>query len=205
MKVFRSNRIRTDSSRTNIPYSRRYFLKSTGILISLYFIPLSACKRIFGDNEVRPNINRLSSSEIEILRKVHNHLLPSEGEGPGAKDINASSHFEFVLANKHLEVYNRKLLINGIRWVEETSVEMFEKSIGHLTHEQTEIVLRDLESFKNGEKWLSKIISYIFEALLGSPAYGINTDEIGWKWLGHVPGMPQPLNNKLYGSYGYGI
>lgn len=185
--------------------TRRSFLKGLGFLISLYFIPASACKRLFYDDESHPEKTKLSKKEKEILSAIQLHILPEDGNGPGALKVNALEHYEFVLSDKHLDNSERKLLVNGIKWAEETAIEMYKKSIVTLTTEEKEEVLRDLETYRNGEKWLSKVVNYIFEALLGAPAYGINTNMTGWKWLDHTPGFPQPLQSNIYGTYGYGL
>ena len=36
------------------------------------------------------------------------------------------------------------------------------------------------------------------EALLTAPAYGGNTDGIGWRWLEYVPGFPLPGSGTRY-------
>ena len=78
------------------------------MIIALYLVPMSACRRLFTDRENRPDRYTLSMKEKEILSAVQQHLFPEEGNGPGALQINALSHLSFVLEDKHLENYNRK-------------------------------------------------------------------------------------------------
>jgi hypothetical protein len=205
MKIYPNRKSDKVTKKSGLRFTRRRFLKSTTMLFALYLVPMSACKRMLYRDEEVSEAYRLSIMEKEILALVQEHLFPAGDAAPGAGIINATAYYEFVLSDKHLENYNRKLLINGIRWVEETAEELYNSGFANLSAEQKESVLRDLESYKNGKRWLSKVLNYILEALLGSPAYGINTNEAGWKWLGHTPGMPQPLADRIYGTYGYGL
>ena len=40
---------------------------------------------------------------------------------------------------------------------------------------------------------IKTFLSYILEAYLGNPIYGINHNKIGWIDLNYKPGYPQPL------------
>ena len=188
-----------------MPLSRRRFVKTMAIFSTLYLLPLSACKRLFHKDESHPDIRSLSEKEKEILTAVQKHLLPESGDGPGAASVNATHFYEFVLSDKYLDSWERKILLSGIKWANDTAQEFYKKDFPALTADEKERVLRDLETYKNGGKWLSITLGYIFEALLGSTAYGINTQESGWKWLEHVPGYPQPGPENIYGTYGYGL
>ena len=61
-------------------------------------------------------------------------------------------------------------------------------------------MLRHTAGYDGGENWLSTLLLYIFEALLTDPVYGGNPNGIGWKWLGHNPGLPRPTADKRYGA-----
>jgi gluconate 2-dehydrogenase gamma chain len=185
--------------------NRRRFIKRFAFFSFISLLPFWACKRLRKTDERRPSKIHLSKKEKEILMAVQEHMLPREGAGPGARDIYALGFFEFILSDKHLPQRKRKLLLSGIRWTEETAKTMYNTTFPNLKDDYREDVLRDLETYKNGKKWLSEILGYLFEALLGAPAYGINTNQTGWKWLDHSPGFPQPESDFIYGTYGYGI
>lgn len=174
------------------------------MLTSLYFVPLASCKRIFssGNNQVNYKLN---NSEKDTLHAVLLHMFPKTDDAPGANEINAAEHFQFVISDKNLQPLKRRILIKGIVWIEETAEELYQEKFIELTDKEKESVLRDLESYRNGRRWLSYSLNYILEALLGSTAYNINTDRVGWKWLEHIPGQPQPGLSNIYGTYGYGL
>lgn len=206
MRVYNiHDKTRTLSEKTGAPLSRRRFVKNMAIFTTLYLLPLSACKRLFHSDESRPGKYVLSNKEKEILAAVQEHLFPDDGEGPGAQKINALHHYRFVLSDKYLDDWVRKVLLSGMKWVNNTAQEFYKKDFTSLNTAEKEHVLRDLETYKNGEKWLSMVLEYIFEALLGSTAYSINPEGVGWKWLEYMPGYPQPGPNQIYGTYGYGL
>lgn len=205
MRVYSNHDHVRRNTKKSIFTDRRRFLKYLGMLGVLYLIPLSACKRLKSSEERPPDNYKLSKMEKQVIEAVMLHILPTDGMGPGALDVNSPDYFEFVLKDKHLLSSKKKLLIAGIRWTEETADEMFNNSFVDIDSEQKEKVLRDLETYANGEKWLSHLLNYVFESLLGAPAYNINTNQKGWNWLEHSPGFPQPTSENIYGTYGYGL
>ncbi|MBA7566972.1 hypothetical protein ES708_08672 [subsurface metagenome] len=177
--------------------SRRKFLFQLAFFGSSVLISFSACKEIVRRRR-KKSILTLSKKEKEILHHVQLHLLPENKGGPGANEINALQYIEWVLSDPNVLLIKRKLVINGIQWTKETADDMFGNPFASLDHTQKEKVLRDLETYSNGRRWIITIINYLLEALLGDPVYGCNTEEIGWKWLGHHPGFPRPAINKMY-------
>ena len=54
---------------------------------------------------------------------------------------------------------------------------------------------------KETSKMMNRVLSYILEALATDPIYGGNTNEIGWDWLEHQPGMPRPSTTNKHPLY----
>ena len=61
-----------------------------------------------------------------------------------------------------------------------------------LGFDDKEGLLRRITASAAGENWVSTLLSYLLEALLSAPAYGGNTDRLGWRWLQYTPGFPLP-------------
>ena len=74
----------------------------------------------------------------------------------------------------------------------------FKKPFPQLEANQREQLLQRIARSEAGENWLSLLLVYIFEALLSSSIYGGNPDGIGWRWLEHNPGFPQPTSSNTY-------
>ncbi len=175
--------------------TRRDFIVRTGIFGSALAITVSACKDIF-----RPKKAKLvyGDEQKKILKAVLQHLFPAESGSPGAKELNAIEYLSWVINDPDLRASKKQLLISGIGWTEDTANEMFKDSFVNLKTAQKEKVLRDLERYSRGRRWLSLLLTYLMEALLSDPLYGSNKNEIGWKWLGHVPGSPRPTKEQIY-------
>jgi hypothetical protein len=67
----------------------------------------------------------------------------------------------------------------------------------HLPHTKKEILLRKFEQRRFGQNWLSTLMTYGLEGMLGDPLYGGNKKAQGWKVINHNTGLPQP--RKKYG------
>jgi gluconate 2-dehydrogenase gamma chain len=166
--------------------NRRYFIKISALSAAIASISLKACRKELPDSFA------MRASQKKTLYAVHEHLFPYEKNRPGAKNINSVPYIEKVLLDPQVKKEDKSLLLFGINWTEDTSMELFNKRFIELDSTQKESVLLDLRGYTNGERWLSKNITYILEALLADPVYGVNTDGAGWSWLKHQTGFPRP-------------
>ncbi len=132
------------------------------------------------------------------LTVVADHLFPTTPDAPGAKEINATAFLRTQLAEPDMDPDNRKFILNGLGWLNEIATKRHEAVFIDLSKDQREDVLRQIEKTGAGERWISLILLYIFEALLSDPVYGGNPDRIGWRWLEHQPGFPRPPANQRY-------
>ena len=142
----------------------------------------------------------LNNVQLDFIKTVQQHLFPKEAGSPGAADIHAGDYLQFVLADPNVDSDDRQLIIDGIGWLEEVCQNEFDRTFTSLNDLQKEGALRKIELENWGERWLSLLLLYIFEALLTDPLYGGNPDGIGWKWLDHVQGQPQPKKVNMYGA-----
>ncbi|HBH36705.1 MAG TPA: hypothetical protein DDW45_10390 [Gammaproteobacteria bacterium] len=177
---------------------RRHFLKITSAgtaatAATTASLPLfSAPKQQLGDAG-------LYDRQWQTLEAVLDHLFPSEADAPGAKDVKAVHWLQRVLLDDETDEVHKRFLRAGIAQVDETSMELYQKSFVELQHDQRETVLRSMEQSKqHGRAWLQEMIRYIFEALLSDPVYGGNPQAVGWRWLQHIPGFPRPPKEKRY-------
>lgn len=140
----------------------------------------------------------LNDAQRMTLTMVQNILFPADGNGPGAKDVNALDYLEWVIADPEKDPDEVKYILNGIGWLNETCAEMFSKDFDELTMEKQEKIIAVVSRERWGENWLSVILTFIFEALLCDPQYPGNTDSVGWEWLNYIPGQPEPSAELLY-------
>ena len=121
------------------------------------------------------------------------HLFPHSHLGPGAGELKISSYLSFVLQDERILEEERRRFLQGAAWLEESAFEMFEKSFLNRDKEEKERLMQSIARENWGENFIYTTLGYLFEALLSAPVYGSNIDEIGWKWLAHNPGFPQPM------------
>ena len=177
--------------------SRRHFVKGllfTGIITQIPF--LSAC--ISKDKEDILPFGQLNDKQNKILFEVQNILFPNDGNGPSAKDIKALEYLQWVILDSRMDPSEVEYLLNGIRWLEESSGEIYSNPFLKLSDENMSYLIAKVSKENWGESWLSVVLTLIFEALLSDPQYGGNTDSMGWKWLNHNPGNPRPTEELLY-------
>lgn len=181
---------------TNKKFNRRNFLISAGVVtggISLGGI----LAYLYRKTNIEPPYTK---AQLSTISSLHNHLFPKTESAPGAPDINSTEYLEFVLLDPNVDEDDRNLLKNGVTWLEEATQELHNKLFTDLTSSEIDKVLRSIEEYNWGYRFISLNLTYIVEALLSDPIYGGNPDEIGWKWLEHTPGIPRPTENTKYKS-----
>ena len=154
--------------------SRRNFLKTT--FLSSVVMIISG-KKLFG-----------VTTPLQTLSLVQEDLFPH------AKILGANA-FEYtaIIFNHTLvSTSDKKYLKKGVKWINEESVTHYKKLYTKLNQKERQNILKIISKERWGESWIETVMTYIMEAMLGDPIYGINKNEAGWKWLNHVSGLPRP-------------
>ena len=126
------------------------------------------------------------------LEAVLEHMLPSEEDSPGAAEIHALDYLRFVVNDPRIDAQEREFILQGSAWLDELARESHSKDFSALGFDDKEGLLRRITASAAGENWVSTLLRYLLEALLTAPAYGGNTDRLGWRWLQYTPGFPLP-------------
>lgn len=173
--------------------NRRNFTKLFGIVIGMPSLIISSCKQA-----VTSTNYALTKPQKTTLEAVHDHLFPSEPNRPGALEVNSVLWVSKILCDPQVKDHKKRLQLQGVNWVRETSHDLFDTSFHLLAFDHKEEVLRDLARYSNGENWISQNLSFILEALLADPVYEVNNEQKGWIWLKHKTGYPRPTENTKY-------
>ena len=158
----------------------------------------TAALPILNSTAVHALDNKKEQEPWMTIAAVQEHLFPSDGDAPGAEQIDAIQYLRNVIEHHDIETSEKEFIKNGVKWLNGLAMEIFSKNFISLNNKQKEKVLRKVSQSRAGENWISTLLSYIVEALLSAPAYGGNTNGVGWKWLEHQAGFPQPPKNKVY-------
>ncbi|MBU0721635.1 gluconate 2-dehydrogenase subunit 3 family protein [bacterium] len=101
-------------------------------------------------------------------------------------------YISLILNHSRVSDEEKQFLRNGVQWLNEEAVVMYKQMYAHLDSSQRQEVLQSISDYRWGNNWIEMMLTYIMEATLGDPVYGINKEEGGWKWLHHVSGVPRP-------------
>lgn len=175
--------------------SRREFIQLLATAAAAYPLSSLAEKRAKPDKE---QLTEPLSEPWQTLSAVQEHLFPAEKDSPGASDIQALNYLRNMMMTPDFDKEEAVLIHNGVGWLNDLTKQQYAEKFIQLNAEAKEIMLRRIENSKVGSRWLSSLLTYIFEALLTDPVYGGNPEGIGWSWLQHQPGYPTPTEDKKY-------
>ncbi len=173
-----------------LPHRRKFIRQVllSGIAVQLPFF--FSCSEERKDNTIH--------RKTDLVNTIQQILFPDTPDSPGIEDTGAFAYFNRIVRDERLDPEEREYLQNGLRWVNETAQEETKKDFVQLTFPQQKQLIKKISAYSWGEAWLSRMLTVIFEALLLDPIYGVNLQESGWKWLGHVPGSPRPSKRNRY-------
>lgn len=174
------------------PVSRRHFIQGMSALSAGLLLPHR------GRATTTPSTSTPTQAPWPTIAAVQQQLFPAEPDSPGASEINAAAYLKNLLDEAGFDRDQREFILNGPTWLNELSNNEYAKAFTQLTLTQQEQLLHRIARSNAGENWLSLLLLYIFEALLSSPVYGGNPNGIGWRWLEHNPGFPQPTSANAY-------
>lgn len=185
--------------RLKINHQRRRFLHNSckataglGLLPSLALF--SACEQT--PQSLQAGI--IGDEPWATFAAVQQILFPDDGNGPSAADLNATAYLKFVIDAADTDKDDRAFILKGIDWLNQLSQTNSKKTFIENERQQQNKLITQIAGSQSGERWLSFVLLYIFEALLTDPVYGANPGGIGWSWLEHTPGFPHPPANKIY-------
>jgi len=184
----------------NWEFSRRQFVKVALIGGAISQIPfLASCENEYAKNEVKALVDgETYLIDRNYIRAVQQILFPKDELGPGALELKSDLYLIWVLNDQLLDPWDNEFVINGFQRLNKKAKEGFNKDFIDLNSKQQEDLISRASVSDWGEDFLSKILTLIFESMFANPNYGSNPDSIGWKWLNHQAGFPQPEKDQIY-------
>lgn len=177
--------------------SRKEFLKSLLLLGVAANIPfLTSCET--KEEPESFDCTPLSIEQLKVVQAVQLILFPKEGNGPSALEVNADKWIVYVLNDSREPQREKDFIVEHLDGLNELSQEIHNTSYDLLGIDRQEDVLELFFEGKAPKRWGSRMLTLIFEALLLDPLYGVNPNNIGWKWLNHNPGAPRPNDENMY-------
>ncbi len=140
----------------------------------------------------------LNPEEMKSLHIIQNILVPNDGNGPSASEVNAHDYFIWTLQDDRLPDSEKEYFINKLQDLIQLSKDKFGKTLINLPKKDQELFIANNITSGWTRTYLSRMITVIFEAMLLDPIYGGNPNEIGWDWLAHTGGSPRPTITTKY-------
>ena len=187
-----------DNNYQALKSSRRHFLKSAAGASTIVALPALSLTE-----KDKKSLAELTKTDPWLtLEATLLHLLPESQDepssGPSAKDINALAYLHQVITVQPTAQDEKDFIIKGVGWLNGFAQSEHGKPFVQLSFNEKESTLRGISNSSAGENWLSTLLAYLFEAMLAPPAYGGNTNGMGWQWLDHQAGFPLPKVGQRY-------
>ena len=128
------------------------------------------------------------TTPYKTLSVLQYDLVPKAQE----LELDVNSYIHTVLRHSRISKSDKVFLKNGVKWLNEESIQRYHKEYTKLTTHQRQEILNTIAQTGWGEDFLYDVIGYTFEAMLGDPIYGVNKNEKGWRWLHFTGGLPRP-------------
>jgi gluconate 2-dehydrogenase gamma chain len=143
----------------------------------------------------------LTAEQSTILKSIQEIIWPNDGNGPSADDLNTFGYTLWVFGNNYNKHEDRKYLIEGLNWADETSQEIYFKKYVALDQEEKDAITEKFTKLNWGKNWMSIMVTLVMESVLLDPIYGGNKNEAGWKWLEHKAGIPRPTEETRFEAF----
>ncbi len=153
--------------------NRRNFLKA-GFLSSSVLV-LSGCE-LFS-----------VTTPIQTIKTLQYDLFPHAKK----LGVNMSKYLQIILSHSRIDEDEKKHIKNGIKWLNEEAIKLFDKTYIKLDSLQRQKVLILISQTRWGDRFINRMLTYIMEAVFSDPIYNVSFGH-GWEWLNFKTGLPQP-------------
>ncbi len=132
-----------------------------------------------------------TQEDIDTLKIIQEDLLPPL-EMISNEDVGARAYLSYIFCHPRVPSATKDSLKQALRRLDGLSKERFAYRYGQLSYEKRGLVLQEASRTWWGESMIETMLGFLFEAYGGDPIYGVNKNALGWRWLGHTPGLPRP-------------
>jgi gluconate 2-dehydrogenase gamma chain len=128
---------------------------------------------------VAPRLESLDSASAADVAALANQIIPSD-DGPGAHEAGVIYFIDRALST--FDTGKREAYQKGMQAVNELRKKMFPNSasITALAREQQIELIRAIET----SEFFELLRTHTVLGFLGSPSYGGNRNQVGWKYIG---------------------
>lgn len=126
----------------------------------------------------------LTPQQIATLSAVTERMMPSD-DGPGAAEANVMGHIRWLFRQPQFQS-RRQRLTSGLDLLQSLARDRFNQDFTVCAPGQKDQVLEDLRKVHHPIVWrfLADVLSWTLAGFLCDPAYGGNSDRVGWTLIG---------------------
>jgi len=179
--------------------SRRELLKRAGIVGAAAVVPASS-HHVVDDSRFLPAtqsggarepFEHLTATEADVLEAIVARLIPSDANGPGAKEARAARYIDRALAGALAS--SRPLYAAGLAAVDQLAQSSRGKPFKDLPPEEQDAILTDVEDgnpppFAGAAAFFTLVRAHTLQGTFCDPYYGGNANFVGWDAIGY-PGV----------------
>jgi gluconate 2-dehydrogenase gamma chain len=176
--------------------SRRDLLKQIGVAGAAAVAPVApaaaASQRAATSPPAREALESLTAAESDILEAVTTRLIPTDADGPGAKEARAAHYIDRALAGPLAS--SRAAYTAGLAALDAHARTSKGRAFAQLPPADQDAVLADVEANRaagftpNGAAFFTMVRAHTIEGTFSDPYYGGNADFAGWDLIGY-PGV----------------
>jgi gluconate 2-dehydrogenase gamma chain len=169
-------------------WSRRAVLRSGAVVGAITAAPPAVLGQLLA---TVPYVN-LSDTEAITLEAMVSRLIPSDTNGPGAREAGAARYIDRELGQA-LAAY-RRVYASGLLALDRYARSTAGNPFFLLTPERQDTVLADLEQNRapgftpSSAAFFDLVLGHTLEGTFGDPHYGGNQAFVGWEMLSY-PGL----------------
>ncbi|MEX2132093.1 MAG: gluconate 2-dehydrogenase subunit 3 family protein [Pseudohongiellaceae bacterium] len=189
-----------DKNKTNQPLdpSRRNLLKGAGLLGTVLagnasgVLAQQTVDTTPQTIPVREALETLTAAEAETLEAIVDRILPSDENGPGAREARAAHYIDCSLAADNLT--SRELYLIGLSALDEYSVKQHGSRFHLLDSAVQDAVLTAVQADQvpgfrpSGAGFFGMVRNHTIDGTFCDPYYGGNRGFVGWDML-RYPGV----------------
>lgn len=196
-----NNNTRNTSDPSTAPrFSRRALLKQAGVASAVALGSSAPLANAAAEHDssagssipVREAYETLTAAESETLEAVVDRILPSDANGPGAREARAVHFIDRALAGYLSNL--RSTYAIGLLAIDKAAQVQHDKPFAQLTPAQQDTLLKAVESNQiegfegSASAFFAMVRNHTIDGTFSDPYYGGNRDYIGWDMLGY-PGV----------------
>jgi len=173
--------------------TRRTLLRGATVVGATAVVPILLATDIASAVEAAPAVfKNLTASEADLLQAIVQRLIPSDANGPGAKEARVAEYIDSALGDALKS--SRQSYALGLAALDRYALASRGKPFLHLSSTDQDSVLIDCETggatgfTGSSAQFFGMLLNHTRQGMFGDPHYGGNANFVGWDLIGY-PGV----------------